>query len=296
MRKNKKRVKRTSKSKVAKFLRGSTTITLILLVIIVGAVLMVGGIFPKGPEVKSDVTEGVPDTNSLVNSDKNSLQLATLKFKPCSEQITVDLLLDRTGSMSRTTPTGETKISRLKEAVITLTNKLSDNSIIGIQTFSSKSITDDVPISYYKDVKGTIDTKINAMKAEGGTPTHDGLAFSLNKLRDALPRYPERKFSFIFISDGQPDPASQDPRLFNPNPATEIKNLGVNVFTLGIYDTGQAVDTKMRDLLISIATKPENYFEAKTGDDVTKLLNSISNKICEATSPSPIVATSSANL
>lgn len=270
-----------------KMIRGSVSILFIIVLITLGAILLVGGIFSKPPSLSSPGREAIPDPSSLAPNERRSLQLKTLKFKECAETITLDLLLDRTGSMGSTTPTGQTKIARLKEAVLELTNNLSDNSIIGIQSFANPitgiSITEDVSISYYRDVKALIPQKINAYQADGQTPTHDALVFSLGKLREALPRFSDRKFNFILVSDGEPQPPSQDPRLFNPNPADEIKNLGVNVYTLGIFSGSQASNPTLADLLKSIASKPENYYVANTADDTKALLKTISEKICEQT-------------
>ncbi len=263
--------------------RGGIGIIVLLLIIFLGSMALIDGIFPKLNRITSPLEKGIPDMSSFLPNSKNSLQLKTLKFQ-CPEQITVDLLLDRSGSMGDKTPTKQTKISRLKEAVNTLTTKLSDMSIIGIQSFRSGSITNDVPISYYKDVKGIIPSKVKALSASGQTPTHDALAFSRDRLREAIPRFPGRQFNFILVSDGQPVPDSQDPRRFNPNPADEIKNLGVNVYTLGIFTSGQASDPKLAELLKSVASKPENYFEAQTGDQTSRLLEVISARICDQAS------------
>jgi len=271
----------------------SFRIVIIFLLIIVGAsALLTGGILPK-------ITKSVPPNQGQEyipitpapgeNSQGSSnLQIKTFGFKSpspipqnCAETITVDFLLDRTGSMTSLTPTGKRKIERLKEAVLELTGKLDDASVVGIQSFSTGNITNDVPISYYKDVKTLIPTKVNALNAGGTTPTHDALAYSYGVLQEALPRFKDRKFNFILISDGQPVPDSQDPRLFNPNPADQIKALGVNVFTLAVYDSSQANDPKLRDLLKSIASKPENYYEAQNADDIARLLTQISTKLCQ---------------
>ncbi len=183
--------------------------------------------------------------------------------------------------MRNLTPSGKTKIERLKEAVLELTGKLDDTSVVGIQSFSSVSITNDIDISYYKDVKTLIVSKVNSYSATGQTPTHDALVSSYNVLKNAITRFPNRKFNFILISDGEPVPDSQDPRLFNPNPADQIKALGVNVFTLAVYDSSQANDPKLRDLLKSIASKPENYYEAQSADQIASLLQQISTKLCQ---------------
>jgi len=237
---------------------------------------------------------------------QKGLQLKTLKFKECASTVTIDLLLDRSSSMDVRTPSGVTKLTRLKEAVSEFIANAKDTSIIGFQSFSSSLgfaplITNDVPVSYYKDVKTILPRKIASLNAFGNTPTHDALAFSYSVLREAIPKFPtDRKFNFIFISDGAPCPGidcsesissttpDQDPRLYSPNPADEIKKLGVTVYTLGIYASGQKNLPFLEDLLKSIATSPNHYYAASSGDQVKDLLKQISNKICSQANASPI--------
>lgn len=260
----------------------------------IGIALGLGILLTRGITPKSTLTDPgeTGDVEMIIEApdpnNKSNLQLKTIKFRECGSTVTIDMLLDRSGSMDNRTPTGETKISRLKEAVLSLLEKAHDTSIIGIQSFDSGSILNDIPISYYKDVKADIPVKLKAMSPGGSTPTHDALDFSLNVLREAIPKFPkERKFNFILISDGAPVPATQDPRLFTPNPADEIKALGVEVYTLGIFSVNQT-DPALSDLLKSIASKPENYYAANTGDDVKELLKQISNRICsQEISPTP---------
>jgi len=266
---------------------------LILGIAIILGVLLVGGITPFNfQNTPSSQGEFIAEPVVPAGGDK-SLQLKTIKFKQCSGTVTIDLLLDRTGSMRSLTPSGKTKISRLKEAVIQLTDKLSDSSIVGIQSFSSlpdlrgdkskdkDNFNNDVPISYYKDVKSIIPAKINALMANGNTPTHNALAYSYGFLQQAVPLYKDRQFNFIFVSDGEPVPPEQDPRLFTPNPASQIKALGVNEFSLAVYDSIQTRNPKLAELLKSIASKPGNYYEANNADQVSNLLQQILTKICD---------------
>ncbi|MCL6096536.1 MAG: VWA domain-containing protein [Patescibacteria group bacterium] len=265
---------------------------LVLAVVALASIMLVGGPFKINNSIPPNQgQEYVPITPTPgdINQSNDTLQLKTFDFKGCSGTVTVDFLLDRTGSMGDLTPTRQTKISRLKQAVLDLTGKLDDNAVVGIQSFSSVKITNDVEVSYYKDVKTLIVNQVNSYSANGQTPTHDALVNSYNVLKNAITRFPSRKFNFILISDGQPVPDSQDPRLFNPNPADEIKALGVNIFTLGVYDgKGQANDPKLAELLKSIASKPENYYEAQSADQIDNLLKSISTKLCDSpATPAP---------
>jgi uncharacterized protein YegL len=280
-------------NKNAKKKNSGFRIAILFLLLIAGAgALLAGGVSPKlnnsiPPNQGQEFTPINPSPGAA-NQGKNSLQLETIGFKGCSGSVTVDFLLDRSGSMVNLTPTGQAKISRLKEAVLDLTSKFDNNAVIGIQSFSSKSIENDVNVSYYKDVKTLIVNQVNSYSADGQTPTHDALALSYSVLQNAVTRFPGRKFNFILISDGEPVPDSQDPRLFNPNPADQIKALGVNVFALAVYDSSQASNPKLSDLLKSIVSKPANYYEAQSADQIASLLQGISGKLCDSpATPSP---------
>jgi hypothetical protein len=259
-----------------------TIFTLAFIALSVG----MGLLFSRGVAPKSTLTD-LPDSDTEVElvietpiPGQKGLQLKTLKFKECGSSVTIDLMLDTSGSMGDRTPSGQTKISRLREAVGELISNAKDTSIIGIQAFSTGNIREEVPVSYFKDVKGMITGRINSLSPGSTTPTHDALAFSRDVLKTAIPKFPtDRKFNFIFVSDGQPVPDSQDPRLFTPNPADEIKALGVTVYTLGIFDSGQQSNPKLSDLMKSIATSPDNYYAASNADETKKLLAQISNRI-----------------
>lgn len=282
-----------------------TVITLGFIALAIGmGVLLSRGITPK--HILTD--PGETDAELEVEEDttlggQKGLQLKTIKFKECASTVTVDFMLDKSSSMGRYTPSGVTKLARLKDAVNSFLEKANDTSVVGIQSFYSTPnglvpvITNDVPISYYKDVKGLIPSVLASYSAIGATPTHGALTYAYNVLKDGLPKFPDREFNFIFISDGAPCPgidcptaggADQDPRLFTPNPADEIKKLGVTVYTLGIYEAGQRNLPFLEELLKSIATSPDHYYAATTADDTKRLLSQISTRICNSSvSPTP---------
>ncbi|MEK7558877.1 MAG: vWA domain-containing protein [Patescibacteria group bacterium] len=295
---------------------GGLAVFIILGVVFMGSLVMIGGLLPSERKPPPPNYQTGELATSPGSSSEPGLQLKTLKFKnitptptptvtsapipsatpiPCKNSLTVDFLLDITGSMTSFTPSGFTKVSRLKEAVLAMTQNLTDDSIIGIQAFNSRIISrpdimDVIPIAYFRDVKRNIPSEINLLVAEGGTPTRNALVFSYNKLAEAIPRFPGRKFNFILISDGAPCPgagcpgnsgANQDPRLFTPNPADQIKNLGVTVYTVGVYDAAQAEDPRLSDLLKSIASSPSNYYHARSADEIQSLLTAITGTICK---------------
>lgn len=271
-----------------------TFFTLGIIAVVVGlGVLMTRGVVPKQSLSDPPQTGELEVIKETPAPDEKRLQLRTIKFKECASTITIDLLLDKSGSMDELTPSNTTKLSRLQDAVLELASSANDESIIGVQTFSGDSIINNIPISYYKDIKSTFASTIRSIRASSSTPTHDALAFSYNILKEAIPKFPkDRKFNFIFISDGAPCPGigcptqpgdNQDPRLYTPNPADQIKELGVTVYSLGIFSvTDRSQVFQLEDLLKSIATSPDHYYAANTGDEVKSLLKQISNRICQS--------------
>lgn len=291
-------------------IRGSSGILFLLLgIIIIGAFFLVGGIssLPLTPNNTTETVEPILETQGAGRGN-DGLQLQTLKFKSCAKIANVDLLLDRSGSFGYLTTLNIPKIARLREAVKALAANLNDQSIFGFQSFSSlnngNDLKNDVPISLVKDIKQIISSKLDALRANGGTPTADALNFSLSLLKEAVAKYPDRKFNFIFVTDGAPCPGfgctgragkDQDPRTYTPNPADEIKKLGINIYTVGVYgkdpNTGilESTNPRFTELLQGIATTPANYFEARTGEETPQILAQISNKICKE--PGGTVAT-----
>lgn len=256
--------------------KGDAMVTLLLAVVVIAAVFFVGGALPQqSPDTQDRSNEAVIDEDSLSSSTNgNQLQLKTLKFKKCSSIAAVSMMLDRSGSMG-----DDGKITKLKSATLSFASNFADDSVIGIQSFDSNDIREDVPISYYKDVKDLVVTKVNALTPGDKTPTYRALQFSRDILIPAIPKFSDRTFNFIFLSDGLPvPPQTEDPRGYSPNPADEIKALGVTVYTIGIF--GPADSVAGGELLKSIASSPDNYFATPTGDDLSSIYDAIGTKIC----------------
>lgn len=287
MRKRRKQTKAKLSRKKFFWQQGDTTLYLLFAIVAIGAFLLVGGVY-HFPFSQTNQTSVGDIITQAPGSTGNQLQLNDLKFKACTGQLNIDLLLDRSGSMGDPTASGVSKISALKSAVHALANGLEDTSLIGIQSFDSGAITNDVPVSYYKDVKSQVSQAIDALTPGNLTPTHDALVNSYNQLLAAKSKYPGKKLSFIFVTDGLPCPGvgcvglpgDQDPRKYNPNPADQIKAAGVTIYTIGVHAPADGTGNNFAPLLKSIASTPDDYYEAPTGDEITKLLSDIKTKIC----------------
>lgn len=240
------------------------------------AVLLTRGVLPKStltpPEATGDLEIVVEDPGS----GEKGLQLRTIKFKECSQTSATVMMLDRSGSMD----TPPTKMASLKEAASNYASNLSDDSIIGIQSFDSGSITEDVKVKPYGEVKAQVAAAIAALTPRGQTPTRRALMVSRDILKQAVIDYPDKNFSYVFVSDGRPvdgsgkDPNSEYPDAVPPNPADEIKALGVTVYTIAI-----GADA-FPDVMRMIASGPETMFSTPTGAELKDIYKKIATRQC----------------
>ncbi len=248
-----------------------------ILLAVGAAVLLTRGVLPKStlsdPGETGDIEVIVEEPSA---EGDRGLQLRTIKFKECSQTSATVMMLDRSGSMGNPI----TKMASLKEAALGYTSNLSDESIIGIHSFDTIARVEEVKVSRYGDVKAEVAAKISALTPRDATPTRDALFFSKTILEKAVTDYPDKQFSYIFVSDGRPvdgsnkDPNSQYPNAAVPNPADEIKALGVTVYTIAI-----GADA-FPDVMRTIATGPETMFSTPTGAELKDIYKKIATRQC----------------
>lgn len=269
--------------------KGSITFKVLLAVIIIGSVALVSGIFPQSQITPLD--PDAPKVRPVIDKDninQDSLQLRSIGFESCSQTAAVNMLLDISNSMNSRAPDGETKIKKLQDSTVLFSQNFTDDSVIGIQTFNSSCTTyipdlkQPVPIQLFSGVSGSIESTIRGIQATGCTPTSSALSYSLEQLRPALNTYPDRNFSLIFVSDGEPVPDSQNPQDNSPDPSQEIKNLGVTIYSIGIMTPEQIRDGSMKQLLEHIASTPDKAHIAPDGTQLTEIYNQIGTDLCQA--------------
>lgn len=250
---------------------GNAFVLTFILLVVISSLLLTRGFFPKSTltDTRDNNTQYELDDQQQHDSS-TGLQLRTLILKQCENGAAVDMLLDRSGSMGL-----DNKMTKLKEAASGFASNLSDDSLIGIQSFSSSGISNDVPISTYGSVKPLVASAINGLRPGGQTPTKDALEFSRGIIAAAIPQYPGKNFVFIFVSDGQPVPDTQNPVTNPPNAAEAIKGLGVTIYTIAI-----GADP-LGNVMSSIASGPDTMFNAPTGSELKGIYEKIATRLCK---------------
>ncbi|HUK42398.1 MAG TPA: VWA domain-containing protein [Candidatus Acidoferrales bacterium] len=186
---------------------------------------------PGGPaitNVQVTGTEPVPTTflrflGFLTPGDFSTINVAAIAQAGPERPIDLMLVLDRSGSMTSVDGTGTPKINALKTAVnqfIGLSNTFSSDDRIGMTSFSSRgcgvsgqdststgvcqpdSLLDFASSSQITSLQG----KINALVASGGTNTMEAIQTARNQLAPAFddPTRATTRKAMLLVTDGQP--------------------------------------------------------------------------------------------
>jgi hypothetical protein len=183
---------------------------------------------PGGPPVRAvrvNASEPVPTTflrflGWMVPGDYSTINVNAVAEAGPERPVDLMLVLDRSGSMSSTTGTGQSKMAALKIAVNAfLNNTFSATDRLGMISFSTRGCgvngsdttaavcTPDVPMDFAtSSFISTLQTKVNGLNAVGGTNTMEALRTSRPPMGAAFAdstRATARK-AVLLVTDGQP--------------------------------------------------------------------------------------------
>ncbi len=247
---------------------------------------------------------------------KKNLQLKTFQVNTCGSTSVINFLIDTSASMQ-----DDNKITKEKDGLRAFIKLLSPSSVIGMQTFSA-SATERAKIDFYKNNKTQVKANIDSLSAEGWTSMKKGFELAKTKISEAMAsnKFSGYKYYMVLLSDGVPeipknpgprtcleppgivpDPLwgsgpgegrcfaiEQDPRL-PVNLATDIKNLGVTIYSIGIFSqtaqSDQAMKPYLEALLKNIASTPsdEHYFATDSNAvNLPEILDNLIETICQA--------------
>lgn len=306
--KRKKTVKKSLLKRQLIYSKGKAGVGLLLVVVIVGAVVMINGVFPKYSPTPPNQDNQYEIVTPSPYSQYNSLQLQTFNFKQCGSNTMLDFLVDESGSMMY-----QNKATNLTSALSVFANAFPPDGILGMQYFSSidgYNLTWQpvLPINLYKNNKNQFLNAIAAYSPNGATPSKSAFEQLIKIFSDAKKNYPNKILNLIFISDGIPETESanqacsggingplceQAPggppglcRCFDHNQdptsiATTIKQLGVHIYTIGYVSTeDQKFQTSLTKLMQQVATTPSDFYPAPITNQITDILKNIVTKFC----------------
>jgi len=280
---------------------------------------------PKGPPTLPPYFQEMgQDTQRIVfpsgsPDPRNNLQLKTFKVNVCGSKAVIDLLVDTSESM-----VDDGKINRLKEGLREFTQKLAPSAVIGIHTFSG-TVQERVPLDYVSANRTLVTSTIDSMSPDGWTRMRDGFQLVKEKVVDAIQKdkYPGYKYFVVLLSDGVPEiPKTQNPRTCKTPPgvvndplwcgnqncaagegrcfteeqdpreptnlAQDLKDVGVEVYSVGIFSQSAVSDQVMRpyfeELLQNVASEPSSahYFGTdQNALNLEEILQSLVTSLCD---------------
>jgi Flp pilus assembly protein TadG len=218
-----------------------------------------------GPPIKSVLVTGnqtLPTTflrflGWMAPGDFSTLNVSAQAQAGPERPIDLMLVLDRSGSMTATDGSGQTKINALKTAVngfIGLSNTFSADDQIGMVSFSTRgcgsngqdsltsgSCTPDVALSLAtSSFISTLQGKVNQLVANGGTNTMEAIRTArppLAQVFDDPSRGPITRKAILLVTDGQPTFMKRDNAFdcgHDPKAGTQFDNNGPTGCKLGV--------------------------------------------------------------
>lgn len=203
----------------------------------------------------------------------------------CETPVDVVLSIDRSGSMRE-----ENKIGQAKTAAEQFIDRLGSSDQAALETFATNASD---PID-----QSLTDNKERLKRAIATSDIHtDGLQFTniaaaLRRSIDELSTQrhnPDSRAIILLLTDGIPnrpsDPNKKGDEAYAGKIATDIANearaKNIAVYTIGL---GSDVNTALMQV---VATKPDQYYQAASGAELTSVYQQIATAICKK-SPSVI--------
>lgn len=246
------------------------TLALILTFIMVFA-LVPSVAFAEGEEGKVTITKTL--VSDTPDADGNYTIKLTVQGNPVTQNVQpnadVVLVIDCSGSMNNRMDTAKNAGKRFADGILT---DSSDNKMAVIGFSSEKTEYIGIwPFGHYvtypairyetglTDQPNTIKTKINEMRADGGTD----YTAALTKAKQILDGRQDknRPGYVVFISDGAPGKQGEsqnDPNWNGSNQVAQLKRDGVTIYTIGIALDGNQ-NQAAREYLKSMATSPSHF-------------------------------------
>lgn len=259
-------------------------------------VLQIQNLVPK-PTALNPTATPTPGSPTLTPTPTPS---ATGTTCTPSQKVAVDFLLDVSGSMKDEYAVGLTgyprirKIESLYNAVFAFGAKIQPDTLVGIQLYSSPgSVNGFCGLSSLAYNDGSCEllslathSRSEYNQAISRLSTGAGETYMLNGFQRAksvidskinLPQYNDyTKWFLIFLSDGIPNPPTQEPTSI----AAQLKNAYPNkltIITIGLGDSGTEYDP---DLMRALASTPFDFHPAPNAAELESLFNTVAIRAC----------------
>jgi Mg-chelatase subunit ChlD len=203
------------------------------------------------------------------------------KARVCESPVDVAVVIDRSGSMRSLGTTPPQPLTDVKNAAVYFVNQLSKNdqgSLISFATTASQPLDRPLTADLLSLTKA-IDAISILPEGVQQTNISDGILKARNELESERHKSSSGKV-MVLLTDGiatHPEKAGDPlyPETFAKAAATEAKESGISIFTIGL---GKDVNASF---LSEISTKAEDYYPAPTTKELNSIYKEIATKICK---------------
>jgi Mg-chelatase subunit ChlD len=202
------------------------------------------------------------------------------KAEVCSAPVDVELVLDRSGSMSALGANPPQPLSDVKSAAIYFLNQLDQSDQAGLVSFATTATTTNESLlsSNFTSIEHAIDSVAILKDGIQETNITDGITKAIGELSSTRHRDGVSSV-LVLLTDGVATlPKSIGDKSYPENSAIatgqSAKGQGIQIFTIGL---GKDVNV---DFLKNLASNPDDFYAAPTTKELTGIYTQIATKIC----------------
>lgn len=195
--------------------------------------------------------------------------------RSCEVPTDVILAIDLSGSMNDDGGTPPEPISSVLESASAFVSRIKNGDQIALVTYATEASVREALTSDEIKVGNVVRSLTIAPKDEvGSTNTGDAIRRAMEEVNSSRHNVDARKV-LVLLTDGLANAPGDNPSQYALLAAEEIKNAGVEVYTIGLGDN---VDEAF---LRQIATDEAHYFRAASTGTINSIYQSITSAICE---------------
>ena len=196
-------------------------------------------------------------------------------LRSCEVPTDVVLAIDLSGSMNDDGSDPPEPITAVIKAADNFVSRLRDNDRVGLVTFATEAVV----VSKLTTETNTVNQAVlnlSIAPAEETGFTNTGEAFKRASLEFKSQRHnPDARKVLVLLTDGLATAPEDDPDGYALAAAEQLKNEGVQTFTIGL---GERVNN---DFLKTLASGEEKHHQALSKSDIDRIYHSITAAICE---------------
>lgn len=195
--------------------------------------------------------------------------------RSCEVPTDVILAIDLSGSMNNDGANPPQPVTSVLNAATSFVNRLNKTDQVGVVTFASKAsivqqLTNQLP-SVVRSVAGLV---IDPKEEAGSTNPGEALIRVFEELHSSRHSAEARKVA-VLLTDGLATAPDEDPDGYALLNAQKVKESGISIFTIGL---GESVNM---DFVKSLASSPQQAYQAVSAGDVDRIYRTITASLCE---------------